>query len=80
VVQAVAFAVTWPNPPLTALIHIEITALLIVVNAGGFQIRFQILNLGMRFSNECGGRLNLRRMDRFIFMIMLKVKTQVARI
>src|SRR5260370_1412916 len=30
---------------------------------------WQILNLGMRFSNECGVRLNLRRMDRFISMI-----------
>jgi hypothetical protein len=34
----------------------------------------------MRFSNECGGRLNLSRMDRFISMIILEIKMQVARI
>ena len=30
-----------------------------------------VLNLGMRFSNKCSVRLTIRRMDRFISMIMV---------
>jgi hypothetical protein len=32
----------------------------------------------MRFSNKCGVQLNLRRMDRFISMVILVVKPGVA--
>jgi hypothetical protein len=33
-----------------------------------------ILNLGMRFSNKCGVQLNVRRMERFIAMIIIAAK------
>ena len=36
--------------------------------------REPILNLGMCFSNKCGVQLNLRRMDRFIVMIIFAAK------
>ena len=35
-------------------------------------------NLGIRFLNECSVRLNLRRMDRFISMVILAVNPRVA--
>ena len=34
--------------------------------------KWPILNLGLRFSNKCGVRLNIRRMDGFISMIILQ--------
>ena len=36
--------------------------------------KWPILNLGLRFSNKCGVRLNVRRMDGFISMIILEGK------
>jgi hypothetical protein len=68
----------WRNAPSNAATKTTISSGPNIVfcsnGVGAIERKWPVLNLGLCFSNKCGVRLNLRRIDGFISMIILVVK------